>query len=93
MSPTEGQKQEFQKAILAIKYLMDFSLLVYYWSHTDSTINYISIYLQKFHEYKDVFLHYRVKQRTQDRANKMSKDHTIQFTSQKLLNTLFIAAQ
>ena len=92
-NPTGGQMQDFKKAILAVRYLTDFGLLAHYRSHTDSTINYMSNYLRQFHEYKDIFLRYRVKKRTRDRADEVSKELTAEFASHKTSDTPLTAAQ
>ena len=58
-NPTGGQDVEFKQAILAVRYLTDFGLLVRYQSHTESTIRYMMTYLEQFHQVKDIFLRYR----------------------------------
>ena len=54
--PTAGQENEFQRAITCVQYLTDFAPLSQYRSYTDSTIEYMRQYLQRFHASKDVFL-------------------------------------
>ncbi|KAF8445152.1 hypothetical protein BDZ91DRAFT_642868, partial [Kalaharituber pfeilii] len=51
--PSGDQIQEFNQAILCIRYLSDFCLMAQYKIHTGKTIGYMNYYLQSFHRYKD----------------------------------------
>jgi len=71
---TGGQQQEFKRAILFVRYIPDFALIARYQSHTDSTVQYMRTYLQRFHETKRVFLRYRASKKSRQRADEVSKE-------------------
>jgi hypothetical protein len=62
--PTPAERGPFQKAILCVKALVDFSLIAQYRSHTLKTLEYMQGYLDDFYQYKDIFLEFRTSKRT-----------------------------
>jgi len=72
--PSGGQEVEFKKAITCVRYLTDFGLIARYASHTESTINYMRNYLQRFHETKGVFLHFRARKGARAKAEVVEQE-------------------
>lgn len=81
--PSGGQEKDFKKAIFCVRYLTDYCILARYRSHTDSTIQYMSTYLQRFHDSKDVFLRYRAGKKAKLRADEISKELTAEYGSRR----------
>ena len=49
----------FNKALICVHSIVDFTLMSQFKSHTDETIQYVKQYLKAFHNHKDVFKEYR----------------------------------
>ena len=58
IDPTDEQKTDFDHAIEATACLVDFYLMVEYYSHSEDTLEYVHTYLADFHHLKAVFLEY-----------------------------------
>lgn len=58
-SPKPTEAAVFDKAINCTRYMVDFMLLCHYNEHTDESIQLLTVYLEKFHSFKDVFLEFR----------------------------------
>ena len=76
--PTATQQREFKKAIECVLYLTDFALLSRYRSHSDSTVQYMPHYLQRFHDTKDVFLRFQASKASKCKADIVTRELTAQ---------------
>ena len=78
LEPSAEQCGPFKEAILCVKVLIFFHLIVKYRSHTDQTIGYMQRYFEDFHRHKKVFPCFRVKKSTKQSASvlrhKLSKE-------------------
>ena len=74
--PTAAQQREFKKAIECVPYLTDFALLSRYQSYSESTVQYMQDYLQRFHDMKDVFLRFRASTASKGNADIISRELT-----------------
>ena len=63
--PDSTQVIPFKRALECVRTLVDFNMMARYPSHTDETIAYMEDYVGRFHQMKDIFLVFRVSQRTQ----------------------------
>ncbi|KAF8416223.1 hypothetical protein EV426DRAFT_578816 [Tirmania nivea] len=86
--PTASQEQEFKKAITCVRYLIHFALLSKYRSYTESTIEYIREYLQKFYETKNIFLRYQAGKASKAKADMVSKELTAQNNARNIETNL-----
>ena len=76
--PTATQQREFKKAIECVQYLTDFALLSRYRSHSESTVQYMQNYLQRFHDTKDVFLKFQASKASKGKADIVLRELTAQ---------------
>ena len=76
--PTAAQQREFKKAIECVRYWTDFALLSRYQSHSESTVQYMRDYLQRFHDTKDVFLRFRASKASKGKVDIVSQELTAQ---------------
>ena len=74
--PTTLQLREFKKAMECVQYLTDFALLLRYQSHNKSTVQYMSDYLQWFHDTKYIFLKFRGSKAFKGKPDIVSKELT-----------------
>ena len=74
--PTAIQQLEFKKAIKCVQYLTDFALLSRYRSHSESTVQYMRDYLQRFHDTKDEFLRFGASKASKGKADIVSRELT-----------------
>ena len=63
------QRGPFKKAILCVKGLIYFHLMVKYRSHTDQTIGYMERCFEDFHHHKEVFACFHAKKSTKQSAS------------------------
>ena len=75
---TPAQQREFKKAIECVRYFTGFALLSRYQSHSESTVQYMRDYLQRFHDTKYVFLRFRASKASKGKADIISKELTTQ---------------
>ena len=68
LEPSAEQRGPFKEAILCVKGLIFFHLMVKYRSHTDQTIGYMERYFEDFHRHKEVFARFRAKKSTKQSA-------------------------
>ena len=66
--PSTEQHGPFKEAILCVKGLIFFHLMVKYRSHTDQTIGYRERYFEDFHRHKEVFARFYGKKLTKQSA-------------------------
>jgi len=71
--PGGAQAIPFKRALRSIRALVDFNMIAQCRSHTRDTIAYLEEYLDQFHRMKDIFLEFRVTQRTQAKVDKQRK--------------------
>lgn len=58
--PTAGQGIGFGAALNCVLWCVDFHLIAEYKTHIIETLRYLNPYLRDFHQYKDVFLEFRI---------------------------------
>src|SRR5262249_23757833 len=66
------ERQQFKEALMCVKGLIDFHLIIQYRNHDKHTIDKARAFLADFHRYKDVFLLYRVGKTTAAEAASLS---------------------
>ena len=64
LEPSAEQRGPFKEAILCVKGLIFFHLMLKYHSYTDETIGYKERYIKDFHRHKEVFACFRAKKST-----------------------------
>ena len=69
LEPSVEHRGPFKEAILCVKGLIIFHLMVKYRSHKDHTIGYMERYFEDFHRHKEVFAHFRAKKSTKQSAS------------------------
>ena len=69
LEPSAEQYGPFKEAILSVKGLIFFHLMVKYQSHTEQTIGYMEHYFVDFHRHKEVFARFRAKKSTKQSAS------------------------
>jgi len=74
---TASQKIPFTEALLCLKILLYFHLMVQYRYHTEATIEYMENYLEEFHYHKDVFSRFRTSKSTKKVSEALKKQLTL----------------
>ena len=69
LEPSVEPRGPFKEAILCVKGLIFFHLMVKYHRHTDQSIGYMERYFEDFHRYKEVFTCFRPKKSTKQLAS------------------------
>ena len=69
LEPLAEERGPFKVAILCVKGLIFFHLMVKYHSHTDQTIGYMQRYFKDFHRRKEVLARFRAKKSTKQSAS------------------------
>jgi len=72
--PGGAQVISFKHALLYVRALVDFNMMVQYRSPMSDTIAYMEDYLDQFQKLKDIVLEFRVTKGTQDKVDKQQKE-------------------
>lgn len=76
--PSKEEELPFKRCLTAVRYFVDFALVCQYKKHTATSIGYLERYLDRFHQFKDVFSPYRLEKQQQKRAAKKAADAAAQ---------------
>jgi len=72
--PDSTQVQPFRRALVCLRSLLYFTMMVQYRSYKHETISYIQEYATQFHETKDILLEFRISKQTQEKADELRKE-------------------
>ena len=97
LEPSAEQRGPFKEAILCVKGLIFFNLMVKYRSQTDQTIGYMERYFEDFHRHKEEFARFCAKNSTKESASdlrhKLSKELRTEYEESSDWNCLSNAAK